>query len=113
MEAGSKVAVSAASSVTSACVICGTALAGPLGYLFRLAGINRSSRNPNLCNRCNTHVEEGRVVELTVLFADLSSFTELTRRLGPERDRALRDRAGRRAARDRRPALCRSGSGRR
>ena len=66
------------------CVICGTALEGPLSYLFRIAGIRRSSRNPNLCNRCNTHVEEGRIVELSVLFADLSSFTELTHELDLE-----------------------------
>lgn len=66
------------------CVICGTALRGPLGYLFRFAGIRRSTRNPYLCNRCNTHTEEGRIVELSVLFADLSAFTELTHKLGPE-----------------------------
>lgn len=35
--------------------------------------------------RCNTHAEEGRIVELTVLFADVTSFTELTQELGPER----------------------------
>jgi adenylate cyclase len=80
-----------AHEVAPACVICGTALAGPLGYLFRLVGVGRSSRNPNLCNRCNTHVEEGRVIEITVLFADLSSFTEMTRRLGPERTHAVVD----------------------
>ena len=59
--------------------------------MFRLVGINRSARNPNLCNRCNTHVEEGRVVELTVLFADLSGFTAMTRKLGPERTHAVVD----------------------
>lgn len=73
------------------CVICGTALAGPLGMLFRVFGVGRSVRNPNLCNRCNTHVEEGRVVELTVLFADLSAFTELTRQLGPQQTHAVVD----------------------
>lgn len=67
------------------CVICGTALAGPLSYVFRAVGVSRSSRNPNLCNRCNTHTEEGKLVELTVVFADVSSFTELTHELGPER----------------------------
>jgi class 3 adenylate cyclase len=91
VEAESKTLAPVASTNTPACVICGTALAGPLSYLFRLVGISRSSRNPNLCNRCNTHVEEGRVVELTVLFADLSSFTELTHRLGPERTHAVVD----------------------
>jgi adenylate cyclase len=91
MEAGSSAAAVSQTSVAPECVICGTALAGPLGYLFRLVGINRSARNPNLCNRCNTHVEEGRVVELTVLFADLSGFTAMTRRLGPERTHEVVD----------------------
>ena len=79
MEAGSSATAPGHTSVAPECVICGTALAGPLGAVFRLVGINRSARNPNLCNRCNTHVEEGRVVELTVLFADLSGFTSMTR----------------------------------
>ena len=91
MEAGSSAVASSHTSVAPECVICGTALAGPLGALFRLVGIGRSARNPNLCNRCNTHVEEGRVVELTVLFADLSGFTAMTRQLGPERTHAVVD----------------------
>jgi adenylate cyclase len=80
-----------APTVAPDCVICGTALSGPLGYFFRAVGISRSSRNPNLCNRCNTHTEEGRIVELTVLFADISSFTELTHELGPERTHQVVD----------------------
>src|SRR6187401_2846383 len=91
MEAGSSAAVAGVASHAPECVICGTALVGPLGALFRMLGIGRSDRNPNLCNRCNTHVEEGRVVELTVLFADLSGFTAMTRRLGPERTHAVVD----------------------
>ena len=75
----------------SRCLICGTPLAGPLSYLFRAVGIMRSSRNPSLCNRCNTHVVEGRIVEITVLFVDLSSFTELTHELGPERTHEVVD----------------------
>lgn len=78
-------------TLSSECVICGTALAGVAGRLFRLAGVGRSTRNPNLCNRCNTHAEEGRVTEMTVLFADLSSFTELTHELGPERTHEVVD----------------------
>jgi adenylate cyclase len=73
------------------CLVCGTALAGPLGALFRVFGIRRSSRNPNICSRCNTHAEEGRLVNLTVLFADLSNFTELTHELGPERTHEVVD----------------------
>lgn len=41
--------------------------------------------NPNVCNRCGAHMQDGRVIELTVIFADLASFTEMTNRLGPER----------------------------
>ena len=73
------------------CLVCGTALAGPLGALFRVFGIRRSHRNPNICSRCNTHAEEGRLVNLTVLFADLSNFTELTHELGPERTHEVVD----------------------
>ncbi len=75
----------------SECVICATALDGFASLPFRLMGVSRSARNPNLCNRCNTHAEEGRVAEITVLFADLSSFTELTHELGPERTHEVVD----------------------
>ncbi|HMF52495.1 MAG TPA: adenylate/guanylate cyclase domain-containing protein [Candidatus Saccharimonadales bacterium] len=64
------------------CGICGTLLSGAAGAVYRIFGIRRSSRNPNICTRCSTHVEEGRMIEITVLFADLSSFTELTQDLG-------------------------------
>jgi adenylate cyclase len=67
------------------CLVCGTALEGPLGLLFHLFGITRSARNPNVCNRCDAHMQEGRVIELSVIFADLTGFTAMTNRLGPER----------------------------
>lgn len=67
------------------CLVCGTTLEGPLGLLFHLFGITRSTNNPNVCNRCDAHMQEGRVIELTVIFADLTGFTEMTNRLGPER----------------------------
>jgi len=73
------------------CGICGTLLSGPLARAFRIAGIRRSPRNPNICSRCDTHVHEGQVVEMTVLFADLSSFTELTQELGAERTHEVVD----------------------
>ncbi|MBI3973645.1 MAG: adenylate/guanylate cyclase domain-containing protein [Chloroflexi bacterium] len=78
-------------AVAHQCLICGTWLSGPVAVLFRVFGVGRSPRNANLCTRCNTHVEEGRVVELTVLFADLASFTELTHAIGPERVHAVVD----------------------
>jgi adenylate cyclase len=71
-------------ALSSDCVVCGTALSGAAGLLLKAAGVSRSPRNPNVCTRCNAHLEEGRIVELTVLFADLSGFTELTGALGAE-----------------------------
>jgi adenylate cyclase len=66
-------------------MVCNTTLEGPIGKLMSLAGIRRSTQNPNLCNRCGTHFQEGSVVELTVLFADLVGFTSMTNELGPEK----------------------------
>jgi class 3 adenylate cyclase len=71
--------------ITNECLVCGTTLEGPLGLLFHLFGITRSTRNPNVCNRCDAHMQEGRVIELSVIFADLTGFTAMTNRLGPER----------------------------
>ena len=73
------------------CGVCGTVLSGPLSHVFRVVGIKRSPRNPNICSRCDTHVQEGRLVETTVVFADLSSFTELTHELGAERTHEVVD----------------------
>ena len=77
--------------LASQCGICGTILSGALSVLYRAFGIRRSPRNPNICTRCGTHVEEGRLVEITVLFADLSSFTELTHDLGAEKTHQVVD----------------------
>jgi adenylate cyclase len=71
--------------------VCGTPLTGALGRLGRVAGIRRSGQNPNLCNRCDVHLGEGRIVEVAVLFADLTGFTPLTNRLGPERTHQVVD----------------------
>ena len=67
------------------CAVCGTPLGGTAGMVFKLVGVKRSSRNPNLCNRCNTHAEEGHVVDMTVIFVDLCAFTALTARVGAQR----------------------------
>lgn len=77
--------------LSSQCSVCGTVLSGSLGAVYRTFGVKRSPRNPNICTRCSTHVEEGRVVEITVLFADLSSFTELTQELGAEKTHEVVD----------------------
>lgn len=62
-----------------------------MSVVFRIFGVKRSPRNPNICTRCSSHVEEGRLVEITVLFADLSSFTELTHDLGAEKTHEVVD----------------------
>jgi class 3 adenylate cyclase len=80
-----------APTLAAQCGICGTLLSGPLSHVFRAVGIKRSRRNPNICSRCDTHVQEGLVVETTVVFADLTSFTELTHELGPERTHEVVD----------------------
>jgi adenylate cyclase len=79
------------SRLSAQCRVCGTVLSGAMSVVFRSVGIKRSSRNPNICTRCSTHIEEGRLAEITVLFADLSSFTELTHDLGAERTHQIVD----------------------
>jgi class 3 adenylate cyclase len=81
------------------CLVCNTAFNGVFGALSRLGGVGRSGGNPNLCNRCNGHVEDGKIVELAVFFADLSGYTNMTATLGPERVHELLD-AFLRSARD-------------
>jgi adenylate cyclase len=64
------------------CLVCGLPLVGLTAVFLRWRGIRRSPRNLNICTQCGTHLEEGRLVEMTVVFADLSGFTEITGRLG-------------------------------
>ena len=64
------------------CLVCGIPLVGLAAVILKWRGIRRSPRNPNCCTRCGAHLEEGRLVEMTVVFADLSGFTEMTGRLG-------------------------------
>ena len=67
--------------MTSACLVCGTPLAGPWALPFRVVGIVRSAKNPTVCSRCNQHIADGTLQEVSVVFIDLSGFS------------ALRDRA--------------------
>ena len=73
------------------CLVCSTPLSGLYGGLARLAGVRRTRQNPSVCNRCNGHIEEGSIVELSVLFADLTGYTRLTHDLGPERTHRILD----------------------
>lgn len=78
-------------AVSANCLVCGVPLTGLASVFLSLRGIRRCTRNPHCCTRCNTHLEEGLIVELTVLFADLTSFTAMTNRLGAETTYAVVD----------------------
>jgi adenylate cyclase len=69
-------------SLVANCAVCGIPFTGLAAVFLRWRGIRRSPRNPSICTQCGAHLEEGRLVEMTVVFADLSSFTEMTGRLG-------------------------------
>jgi len=77
------------SRLSEDCLICGTFLTGFGGFLLRLTGLKRSSVNPNVCNRCNMHIEDGKIVEVSILFVDLCSFTSITHELGPEKTHSI------------------------
>ena len=70
---------------SNACIVCGTVLIGPIGRIMNIFGIRRSPQNPNICNRCSTHIQEGSIVELTILFADLVGFTSMTNEIGAQK----------------------------
>lgn len=69
----------------SACVVCATPFTGPWGFFFYLTGIRRSAGNPGVCSRCNQHIVDGALTEVTVIFVDLSGFTAMTNELGAQR----------------------------
>ncbi|SVA62912.1 uncharacterized protein METZ01_LOCUS115766 [marine metagenome] len=73
------------------CLVCGTGLTGIGGFVLGLAGVKRAIKNPNVCNRCNMHIEDGQIVEVSILFIDLCSFTAMTHDLGPEKTHTVVD----------------------
>jgi adenylate cyclase len=87
-----------APALSARCLVCGLPLTGAAGAVLAVLGVRRGARNPHCCTRCNMHIEEGRLVELTMLFADLSSFTELTDRLGAVETHRVVDKYLREAA---------------
>ncbi len=74
------------------CKVCGTPLAGIRAIPPRvLRGVRRNPKNPNMCNVCSLKQIRGEIAEVTVLFADVRGFTELTADLGPLRTKELLD----------------------
>ena len=64
---------------------------GLSGAFWKLRGIARSDKNPNLCTGCGLHWSANRVSEVTVLFADCRNYTGLTRELGAEKIAPMMD----------------------
>ena len=78
-------------SLSDDCLVCGTGMTGIGGFVLGLTGVKRASKNPNVCNRCNMHIEDGQIVEVSILFVDLCSFTAMTHDLGPEKTHSVVD----------------------
>ena len=81
----SKEEIVAKEDLSIACIVCGTVLRGPIGTIMNVFGIRRSRQNPNVCNRCSTHIQEGSITELTIFFADLVGFTIMTNEIGSQK----------------------------
>ncbi len=78
--------------LSPACKVCGTPLSGVRGIPPRvLRGVRRNPKNPNICNVCSLKMIQGEVAEITVLFADVRGFTDLTTMLGPMRTKEMLD----------------------
>ncbi|MBI3975743.1 MAG: adenylate/guanylate cyclase domain-containing protein [Armatimonadetes bacterium] len=78
--------------LSPACKVCGTPLSGVRAIPPRvLRGVRRNPKNPNICNICDLKAIKGEIAEITVLFADIRGFTDLTTTLGPMRTKEMLD----------------------
>ena len=75
-----------------------THFTGLRGRMWKMLGVERSPKNPNVCNLCQVHMEAGRLSEITVLFADARGYTILVQDLGVEKVTPLMDYFFRRCA---------------
>lgn len=74
------------------CKVCGIPLSGIRAVPPRvLRGVRRNPKNPNYCNVCGDKQIKGEIAEITVLFADVRGFTDLTATLGPLRTKQMLD----------------------
>ena len=53
--------------LSSYCLACSVPFRGFLGSLSRLRGVKRSLDNPNLCNRCESHLTVGQIHPVTIV----------------------------------------------
>lgn len=54
------------------CLACFVPFNGPLALITRLRGVSRSQQNPNLCNRCESHLAVGELHPVTVVTLDFA-----------------------------------------
>ncbi len=74
------------------CKVCAIPLSGVRAIPPRvLRGVRRNPKNPNYCNICGDKAIKGEIAEITVLFADVRGFMDLTTTLGPMRIKELLD----------------------
>lgn len=79
-------------ALSPTCKVCGTPLSGIRAIPPRvLRGVRRWSKNPNYCNVCGLKEIRGEIAEITVFFADVRGFTEMTAALGPMRIKQMLD----------------------
>lgn len=68
------------------CKLCSAPFAGPGRALFGLLGFSPWEKNPNLCHRCISRLNQqevsGAEIEVTFLFADVRHSSDLARRIG-------------------------------
>src|SRR5438094_3001580 len=72
------------------CKVCNAPYGGPVTLPFRALGYRPSKKTPHVCARCLEWAPEGgAIVPISVLFADVRSYTALTRSLSPHEVPAL------------------------
>jgi adenylate cyclase len=72
------------------CAVCGAPYHGMGGRIVRPFGFAPSRKNPRLCARCFDHVpDDGRELDVGVLFADVRGFTTLSEQRPPDEVAAL------------------------
>jgi len=66
------------------CKFCNAPYGGPLTLPFRALGYRPSNKSPHVCARCLEWAPEGgAIVPVSILFADVRNYTNLTRTLSP------------------------------
>jgi adenylate cyclase len=64
------------------CKFCSAPYGGPLTLPFRLLGYRPSNKTPHVCARCLEWAPEGgAIVPISILFADVRNYTNLTKSL--------------------------------